>query len=423
MRRAGLALAALAGVAVVALMAVGDRTSVEWSDDELAILRSLALDERAAPPSDPSNRVADDPRAAALGARLFADLRLSGDGQIACATCHQPDRAFTDGRTTAQGMGRGARNTPAIAAAAHGPWYFWDGRRDSQWAQALGPLESPAEHGATRTRLVAVLAAHHRAEYEALFGRLPEVEGTDASPLGDAAARRAWAALPASRRDEIDRAFANLGKTLAAYQRRLRFGKSRFDRHVDAMTAGDRRAARATLSEDERAGLRLFIGKAGCVSCHRGPLFTNHEFFSLGLPFGAAGPDAGRAAAHRLVRADPFNCLGQHSDAPAGACAELRFMSEDDAGFLGAFKTPSLRNVALTAPYMHAGQLATLEEVVEHYDRAPAVPYPEHTDIRPLGLTKAERGQIVAFLRTLTSPVVDAVAPAGIIAASRRPGR
>jgi cytochrome c peroxidase len=161
------------------------------------------------------------------------------------------------------------------------------------------------------------------------------------------------------------------------------------------------------LNTEERAGLELFIGKANCTFCHRGPLFTGYEFFALGLPFGSSGPDPGRGAVAQLLLQDPFNCIGAYSDAKRETCLELRFLSEDALAFLANFKTPSLRNVAVTAPYMHAGQFADLSQVLDHYDRAPGVPFPEHTDIRPLHLTEDEREQLVAFLGTLTSEVRD----------------
>ena len=388
-----------------------------FSADELRALRSLSLlTAPVGPRRDPSNRFADDPRAAAFGARLFRDVRLSANGRIACATCHQPARAFTDGLPLAQGVGRGTRNTPSIVAAAAGSWYFWDGRRDSQWAQALVPLEGAAEHAAPRGAVAAVIARHYRPEFEAIFGPLPRADrisnlGTPAGPLGNSAAQAAWVALAPEDRAAIDRVFANVGKALAAYERRLSFLSGRFDRYVDQLTRGNRFLASRLLSGEEIAGLRLFIGRGQCTLCHAGPLFTNHEFFTLGLPFGTPGPDPGRAVTFAAVRGDPFNCLGPHSDAGPGDCRELRFMSDDRFGFLTTFKTPSLRNVAVTAPYMHAGQFERLDQVLEHYSSAPRPPFPEHTDILPRHFSNEERRAIAAFLKTLTSLVDDPFAP------------
>jgi cytochrome c peroxidase len=164
-------------------------------------------------------------------------------------------------------------------------------------------------------------------------------------------------------------------------------------------------------------GLRLFIGKAQCATCHNGPLLTDQHFHNTGVPpREPANPDRGRSVAMATVQADEFNCLGSYSDAPAAACQELSFMATDDLGMEGAFKTPTLRNVGLRAPYMHAGQFATLEEVVGHYVRSPAaaVGHSElahegtgHTERKPIRLTEQEARDVAAFLSTLSGPIVE----------------
>ena len=387
-----------------------------FSTEELHLISALALPATPAPPrADPSNRYAEDPAAAALVSRLFRDPRLSANGQIACSTCHVPRYAFTDGRALAKGMEVGRRNTPSVVAASHGAWFFWDGRRDSQWAQALVPLEGAAEHGSTRTEVARIVLTHYRSEFEAVFGPVPNAAALlgirgPAGPLGGPPARLAWSALSAPDRTAIDALFANVGKALAAYQRRLTFTPARFDRYVDQLTRGNRLLAARLLSDDEVAGLRLFVGKGRCTLCHSGPLLTNHDFFALGLP-SATVEDGGRADGFQSVREDRFNCLGRHSDARPADCGELTFMSSDRLAFWRAFKTPSLRNVAITAPYMHAGQLQTLEQVVRHYSVAPRPAFPEHSDVPPRAFSAGEEKALVAFLGTLTAPIDDPVTP------------
>jgi len=144
-----------------------------WSQDEIATLRGLWIGSLSALPPDPSNKVADDARALALGQKLFFDTRLSSTGKVACATCHLPHQGFQDSQPLGKGVGTTTRRTMPIAGTAYSPWLFWDGRKDSQWAQALGPLESPVEHGGSRTQYAHLIAQHHRSEYEALFGPLP----------------------------------------------------------------------------------------------------------------------------------------------------------------------------------------------------------------------------------------------------------
>lgn len=399
------ALGAVALTTVVACAAsmAGGRP---WSEEEVEEIRSLWIGELEPLPADPSNRYADDPEAAAFGHRLFFDARLSSNGVVSCGSCHLPGRQFQDDVPLAEGVGRTARRTMPIAGTAYSPWLFWDGRKDSQWAQALGPLESPVEHGGTRALYAHVVAEHHRAEYEQLFGPLPDLSGVprNAGPVEDPEARAAWEALPEERREEVTRVYVNLGKAIAAYERRLQPGASRFDRYVARLVA-DGHAPDSILSADEEAGLRLFVGRANCTQCHNGPLLTNNEFHNTGVPAAAGLPeDPGRAAGAAGVLADEFNCRSRYSDASPGACPELEFLNPDGHELVRAYKAPSLRGVAERPPYMHAGQIATLAEVIAHYDRAPEAPA-GHTELRPLKLSRKERAQLEAYLRTLDLPI------------------
>jgi cytochrome c peroxidase len=412
----------LATTLLVTLPACG---AERWSRAEREQLASMSLDRLPAPPPDPSNAVAERPEAAALGRQLFADARLSRDGKVSCASCHEPQRQFQDDRALGRGVGTGQRRTMPLPAAAHSPWLFWDGRKDSLWSQALGPLEDGLEHGSNRTRLVQQLQAHHRPAYEAVFGPFPPLGGlpADAAPAGTPAERQAWSRMTEAQRDSVNRVFANLGKALAAYERSLSYGASRFDRYVQALQTGDP-AGQQQLSRDELQGLRLFIGKAQCSTCHNGPLLSDQHFHNTGVPpRDPSRPDRGRALGIAKVQADEFNCLGRYSDAPAEACAELRFMADQDPGMEGAFKTPGLRNVALRPPYMHAGQLATLDEVLAHYRRAPAAatglselarPGTAVAGRQPIRLSDEEARQLIAFLQSLSGPIEERPGQAGL---------
>ena len=412
----------LTGVLVLALLgAVGASAArsdmPRWSEAEVASIASHALTALEPPPPDPSNRVADDPRAAALGAALFADPRLSASGRVSCATCHQPARGFQDDRPLGVGAGTTTRRTMTVVGTAYTPWLFWDGRADSQWAQALGPLESPLEHGGTRALYVRVLATHYAREYAALFGALPDLQGIPrhAGPLGPPTARRAWIAMPAARRDSVTRAFTNLGKSIAAFERTLGYPRTRFDRYAAALAAGRRPRAGEILSADEAAGLRLFVGRAQCATCHTGPRFTDDQFHNTGVPAAPGLPaDDGRIAGAEAARVDPFNCLGPYSDVVVAsrpdACAELRFMATGTPALVRAYRPPSLRGVAERAPYMHAGQFATLRAVLAHYDLAPPAPR-GRTELVPLRLSARERVQIERFLATLRAETSHAPEP------------
>ncbi len=380
-----------------------------WTPAEITLLRSLSITSLPALPADPSNGVADTPQAAELGHRLFFDKRLSVNGQISCASCHRPEQAFTDGLNVAAGVKMGVRNTMGIIGTAYSPWFFWDGRKDSLWAQALSPLENSLEHGGSRMQHARLIAQdrQYRAQYETLFGPLAAFSDRErfpvaAGPIDDQALNELWQSMSPEDRETVTKVFVNAGKALAAYERLLLPGASRFDRYVEALVAGHEKTD--LLNRDERAGLRLFIGEAQCINCHNGPLFTNHEFHNTGVLSGpGALPGMGRVSAAREVLADPLNCLGEFSDAGGKGCAELRFARTGDE-LIGAHKTPSLRNVAETAPYMHAGQLATLSEVIDHYNRAPTAMV-GHNEVKPLSLGREKRRQLEAFLHTLTGPV------------------
>ncbi len=387
------------------LVAIGGAWSAssEWSTEESAEIRSLSLAALPPLPVDPSNRVADDPRAAALGERLFFDMRFSANGKVACASCHLPAKQFQDGLPLGRGIGTTARRTMPIAGTAWSPWMFWDGRKDSQWSQALGPLESAVEHGGDRTMYVRLVAQHYRAQYERIFGPLPDMSGlpAHAGPVSDSAAAKAWRTMPAEQRERISRAFAGIGKAIAAYERRLVPRPTRFDRYAAAVAEGRRPGGNAALSSEEAAGLRLFIGRAQCVRCHNGPRLTDDHFHNTGVPEARGVPrDEGRADGIRHALDDEFNCLGRYSDARESDCGELRFAVDTGEALVRAFKTPSLRDVAARAPYMHAGQFGTLDEVVAHYAAAPAS-VRGRTELEPLRLTARERRALVAFLRTL----------------------
>jgi cytochrome c peroxidase len=399
--RPALACAAALGLAALLAGCGGD----EFSEEEKAAIASFSLAALPPLPADPSNRYADDPAAAAFGATLFFDQRMSPDGVVACGTCHLIDRQFQDDLPLAKGVGTGNRRTMPLAGVAWGPWFFWDGRRDSLWAQALVPLEDKREHAGTRAFYAHFVADEFAERYENIFGPLPDLSAIprNASPLGNAAEQTAWASMSPEQRDGVDRVFANLGKALAAFERSIAPEETRFDRFAQAVKSGEEPAEADAFTPEEIAGLRLFIGKAQCSTCHTGPRLTDDSFHNTGVPVIPGLPeDLGRMTAVAQVEADPFNCLGAFSDAGPDACGELRFMVKNDPRLTRAYKPPSLRGAATRPPYMHSGQFETLEEVLEHYSSAPAAPSGE-TELHPLSLSERERQQLIAFLRTLSN--------------------
>jgi cytochrome c peroxidase len=279
-------------------------------------------------------------------------------------------------------------------------------------------LEDGVEHGGNRTFYAQLIQKHYRAEYEQIFAAMPNLTRLplDASPVGTPTEKAAWQAMDAGTRLGVNRVFANMGKTIAAYEKTLVHGETRFDRYVEGMVSGDV-SAQQILTPQEVDGLRIFIGKGQCVSCHNGPLFTDQHFHNTGVPpRDATKPDRGRAAAIAKVQIDEFNCLGPFSDAKATQCQELRFMVKSNPTLEGAFKTPSLRDVSLRPPYMHAGQFAAIEDVIAHYVRAPAA-FVGQTELahdsngnsmrKPIRLSEHEAKALASFLGTLSGPIVE----------------
>ena len=390
---------------VVSRPFLGPPEVVPWSPHERALLASLALDGLPPVPSDPSNRYSGNPAAAALGHRLFFDSRLSLTGTVSCSTCHKPGKAFTDGLARGRGIGTSKRNTRSLLGVARSTWQYWDGRRDSLWAQALSPVEDPAEHGLARTGFVAIVGADpgYRTAWNGVTGEIfPDFSDSgrfppNASPLMDSAARAAWEAMAAVDRDLVNDTFAGLGKAIAAYEALLEPGPDALDGYL-ARVADGADGATDEFGAEAIAGLRLFIGKGRCLECHNGPLLTNNEFHNTGVlsPPGEL-PDRGRVDGVRLAAADVFNCLSAFSD--DHTCGELRFRRTGET-VIGATRTPTLRGITATAPYMHKGQVKTLAGVVEHYNLAEEAMV-GHNEAKPLGLIPRESRHLVAFLETL----------------------
>jgi cytochrome c peroxidase len=340
---------------------------------------------------DAGNARAGEPVAIDLGRRLFFDRRLSADGTMSCATCHVPSQAFADGR--ARSIGRVAldRNAPSLWNGVHERWYGWDGAADSLWSQSIRPILDPREMASSAFHVQAAIAGDPAlaCRYRRAFGH----------PAGG----------------DPERTLVDAAKALGAFLGTLVSGRTPFDEFRDALAAGDAGAASRYPVAAQR-GLKLFVGRARCATCHVGPLFTHGEFGDIGLPFFVrpGQVDAGRHAGIAALRSSPFNLLSRHSD-PTGRDDSLktRHVEAQHRNF-GEFKVPSLRNVAETAPYMHDGQLPTLDAVVSHYaelnlDRL-------HADgeqiLQPLDLGGDERADMVAFLRTLSDPQARAwVAP------------
>ena len=342
------------------------------------------------------------PEKIALGSRLFNDVRFSATGDVSCATCHAADKVFTDSPlSVSEGINKltGTRNAPTVVNAAFNKTQFWDGRSPSLEDQALHPFLNPVEMA------------------------LPSHEPILATIRGDVAYVKAF-------RDVFDVRPRNITMkevtmAIAAFERNQISGDSPFDRWY---FGGEQNA----ISEQAKRGFAVFLGNGRCISCHTveqdHALFTDHLFHNIGVGINDIQdkvPDLARAfqvAKNQGVDVD-VAVLGDADTSHLG-----RFAVDDQFSSMGAFKTSTLRNIAVTAPYMHDGSLATLREVVDHYNNGgvtnpddPVNPFLSG-GIRPLKLTEQEIDDLVLFMEALTSPQFQLLAPASEAQASTMGG-
>ncbi|MGE0281416.1 MAG: cytochrome-c peroxidase [Rhizobiaceae bacterium] len=397
----------LVAVLAVSLPAAGAQAQTSlaepFSPAELHQIEALSLAKLPPRPRDPTNEVEDSPAAMALGATLFFDMRMSKNGAVACSTCHQIGRQFQDGIPLGKGVATMNRRTQPLAGVAWQRWFFWDGRKDSLWSQALGPLEKPQEHGLNRTWYAHFMANNFKQRYERIFGPMPDLSRVpaNAGPFNSDENRQAWSGMSQEDRDAVDRIFVNIGKAIAAFETSIDFPETRFDRFAKALAEGREAEGDAVLSEDEIAGLKLFVGRGNCDFCHAGPRFTDDGFHNTAVPAVPTLPvDRGRRDGFVQLFADEFSCRGQFNAASPRYCPPQSEFTMTGREVERAFKTPSLRGVAARAPYMHAGQFETLERVLDHYSTAPEAESGK-SEVAPLNLSSEEKAALIAFLKTL----------------------
>jgi len=446
-----------------------DAEGCTWTDREWALVASLANPGR--PPADPSNRFWNDDVVAGLGQKFFFDTAFSGNatqvdaikrpspppratkGQpinVSCATCHDPQHAGVDLTSVPGNVSVGAGwtdvNALAVVNSAYRKVVFWNGRADSLWALNVAVAESTTTMGGNRLRIVDRISKHYSAEYALLDSVVPAsrfagfpTDGkpgngtcdTDPAVLATEPFNDAFDCLSAEDKTAVNTVLVNWAKAIASYEYQLVSGATPFDQFVNEGPAS------TAISASAKRGARLFVGKGACIDCHAGPQLTDEDFHDIGVP--QAGmtvptltdcPD-GNAGCDCFVGADtkpvtacaPFGAYdglqklaankwlrtSTWSDDPSDA-SRAEYVNRGNApaeSLQGAWRTPSLRNVALTAPYMHDGVFGTLEEVVWHYNGGGQTAGGERIgarapQIKPLMLTDGEVADLVAFLETLT---------------------
>ena len=360
-------------------------------------------------PPDPTNAWADDADAAWFGRYLFYEPRLSGPGTFSCATCHDPAQGWGDGLRLSEAAGTTTRHAPTLWNVGHQRWFYWDGRCDSLWCQAISPIEAEAEMAGSRLQVAHTLHDDPalRDAYAALFGPHPDLSDGDrfpnaGRPVPDDPTHPhavAWASMAPADQDAVTEVMVHVAKAIGAFERTIQTGESRVDRYVAAFVDRDE-AAMAALSAEEEEGLRHFVSDGNCFFCHAGPLGSNREFASAGLGHRDWLPleDLGRYGGIDGLRAAEFNAASAWSDDPTGEAAnriDRLNQSSEQLGLFGA--GPAQRRDS--PPYMHGGHLKTLD-VVGHYNRLDEEIIVGHLDtfMVPLEWTEADIASVVAFL-------------------------
>lgn len=329
------------------------------------------------------------PEKIALGDRLYHDARFSADGKVSCSTCHAREKGFTDNLKVSRGFNglTGTRNAPTVINAAYYTTLFWDGREPDLEGQSQQPPVNPVEGGLKNHEpIIEVIRADN--DYTAAFKKVFNVDAKDISM------------------DHVSKAIASFERTIIA-------GDSAFDKY---MYGGDRSA----LNEAQIRGLSVYLGKGRCVSCHvieeTQALFTDNRFHNIGIGFkkikGKESETAAQMLAAKREGADvDKTVLTKENMSELG-----RFAVTENPTQVGAFKTPTIRNIAVTAPYMHDGSLETLEDVVDFYNNGGRIKENDPLSgflsggIKPLKLSDQEKKDLVAFLNALTSPEYQALA-------------
>jgi len=329
---------------------------------------------------DPSNRLSGNTEAIAFGRKLFFSTRLSGDNTKSCVSCHAADEAFASGRIIKQNLLTLDRNTPSLLNVRYNRWFGWDGSNDNLWAQSMRPIISSKEMNLPKDKLRTVIEESSFIQpYRQFFGEITK--------------------------HSDDLVLVNIGKALAAFQETLTTERTPFDHFRDAIAKKDWAEA-AKYPTSAQRGLSIFFGRGNCSFCHSGPLFTNGEFHDAGVPYfiRPGVVDTGRHQGIIDLKKSIFTLASDYSDDPekSGAWA-VKKVARLHSNF-GVFRVPSLRNVANTAPYMHSGSLATLEDVVKHYSNIDMERL--HADgeaiLKPLNLSEQEVNDLINFLKSLS---------------------
>jgi len=370
----------LAVVIAVKPVQADQSSHITFSNKEKALLKLFG----PWPPemkADPGNEYSNLPWAQALGRKLFTEKALSGDQAITCASCHVESIGFADGLKVARGASQHTRNTQGLLNVGYQRWFGWDGGADSLWSASLRPILSSTEMNSS-IELVA-----ERLRKSRYFTNYLSMAGIDAAGLSD------------------EKILVVVGKSLSAFQSTLVSDQTPFDLYLRALLADDLKG-QSLYSSSAKRGMKIFFGNANCHVCHFGPNFSNGEFHDIGRPFftETGKVDPGRFAGIKRVQSDRYNLLGEFNSTRLPSDMQMTATTKIGQENFGQWRTPSLRNLVPTAPYMHDGSIKTLREVIDSY--AEIDPSRLHSQgeavLKPQDWSEQDKMDLVAFLSSLS---------------------
>jgi cytochrome c peroxidase len=420
-------------------------------------------------PPEPNVHTETQRLLAKLGSRLFFDERLSASGTMSCATCHDPQKNFSDDRPLALGGNLGPRRTPSLVNVGFQRWFFWDGRSPTLEAQVLGPLENWNEHRISRVHLLKILFREYRHDYETIFGlidakdwewvqtlpsALPQTASRTLSPmvlayglaslddfwekdkilqyaqtnkiapinvlsgrstLPDERPQqwyKAWNDFDAPQKTKLNQWISNTASAIATFERTILAMDSPFDRFLKKNKFQTKQPIFVDgFQESEWAGFKLFVGKAQCSLCHFGFNFTDQQFHNIGLPWKASAFDSNWIDLGRTLGVAELTLGSQNLcteiDMASESCHEIPYLDPNNLSFVGAFKTPSLRNASQRKFFMHDGRFSSLKDVLQYYNSLSGKASIGHREesLKPLRLTFENLNYLERFLFSLSSPI------------------
>lgn len=356
-------------------------------------------------PLDPTNKIDGNKKAIHLGEAFFNDWRFSRGEEFACATCHRETDHFTTSRTDTD------VEIPTLYNMAYNKWFFWDGRSDTLWSQTLGPIEAGIEHNFSRTEVAFLMHSdvEYKPAYEKFFGPVPDFSDADRFPQpakpssDDVEANTNWQSMTKEDQFLVNKVFANVGKIFAAYQAQLVSPKTKFDVYVEGLKEKNQEKLSA-ISDSAKRGLKVFVGKGQCITCHSGPNFSDNSFHDMRLPkfTEKKGIPGARAVGIGKVKENIFSANGPFSDSPRSKhLNELSVQAGDEF----KIKTPTLRFIAATPPFMHTGQFRFLTDVIDFYSEMKGARAPIdgiEPEMTPGNFTAQEKKDLLEFLKCIS---------------------